>query len=276
MPGQISFKYTEVPPPAPLYVTKDDVIRVTAYNSLSGQSLLISGRILTPQQDVVLLSEEFGPTTDRSEATHLMQLMDGFLLSLCVVSNGVVTVSGQTFVRAGIQKSEVYANRLYQIFFADYVVSGSGLHWPPGRIRSPEEGPGLIRRVLGTDPGAGSEISETVPTNALWILHGIQYTLVTDATVADRVSDLVIDDGTNEVFRAFSFFNHTASKTVIYQRAAYGTRGDAPPDYRGIFSSIPPNLRLRAGWRIRTDTEALQTGDNYSAPILYVEELLSG
>jgi len=205
MPGQISFKYTEVPPPAPLYVTKDDVIRVTAYNSLSGQSLLISARVLTPTQSIVRISEEFGPTTDRSEATHIMRLMDGFLLSLSIVSNGVTTARGQTFVRAGIQKSEVFANRLYHIFFADYFVSGSGLHWPPGQIRSPEEGPGLIRRVLGTDPGAGSEISETVPTNALWILHGIQYTLVTDATVANRVSDLVIDDGTNDVFRAFGF-----------------------------------------------------------------------
>jgi len=155
--------------------------------------------------------------------------------------------------------------------FSGYVSGGRPLTWPPGVFEEPLSGPGYKYSLAGTDPSAGGEISQTVPTNACWRLRSIRFSLTTDATVADRRVSLLIDDGTNELFRIIAPATQGANLTRHYVFAPHGldtTRNDH------IYAQIPGDLRLFQRWRIRTATSNLQTGDDFSAPRLFVEEWL--
>ncbi len=128
---------------------------------------------------------------------------------------------------------------------------------------------GRIRSITGTDPAADTEISETVPDRRRWRILTIYLILVTDANVADRIPNLIIDNGTTSLYILPSDTAHTASLTRHYN---YSTQ-PVPQFLSDIIFHLPlPHLILPAGYRIRTTTTNKQVGDNYSAPQLLVEE----
>lgn len=129
---------------------------------------------------------------------------------------------------------------------------------------------GFVRSVLGTDPAAGAEVSETVPTNARWKLHSIIASLVTDGTVANRNVNWIIDDGTTTLYTSNDNTNHAATTTASHILSENQTRGTIGTIYNSPMN--PVGLVLFQGWRIRTSTTNLQAGDNWAAPQIFVEE----
>lgn len=127
------------------------------------------------------------------------------------------------------------------------------------------DGPGTMVSLTGTDPGAGIEIIETVPANTIWRLWGAYATLVTDATVANRRGNVLIDDGTNNGYRSASASVQTASNTESY------TIGPHATVVTNHWIPTPPGMLMLAGWRIQTSTTLLKAGDNWSAPQLTIE-----
>jgi len=138
-------------------------------------------------------------------------------------------------------------------------------------LKSSVEGPGCIRAITGTDPAAGSEVCETVPTNARWRVISFRFALTTSATVADRHVQLVVDDGAGPILWGdFSPSTQPASSTLTYQAS---TGGVEHTDRAGVPRiALPDNLILPQGWRIRTVTSNLQSDDDFAAPALIVEE----
>ena len=151
-----------------------------------------------------------------------------------------------------------------------YLTKGGRLSFPPGRTEHMEEGPGNIRLVTGTDPAAGNEVSEAVPTNALWRIIDVRAALVTDATAVDRRVYLVIDDGTTTFYYQRANVVQAASLTYTY----YGVAGlPVLSANEGIRQPIfMPDLLLPQGYRIRTATGNIEAGDNWAAPQILVEE----
>lgn len=128
-----------------------------------------------------------------------------------------------------------------------------------------------VRIFRGDDPGAGADVSVTVPGGVLWQLYTVLLMLVTDATVANRTATLVIDDGTTEFFRADPIQSMAASTTRRFQWSAGGDTRNAVNNSMEMALPSPP-LVLRPGCRIRTATGSFQAGDNYAAPAFYVIE----
>lgn len=128
------------------------------------------------------------------------------------------------------------------------------------------DGPGTIKSITGTDPVAGSEISETVPANTIWRFWGAVASLVTDATVANRRVKVLIDDGTTTVFPSDSSSVQAASQTESY---IIGPHAGVVADH---WIPTPPGMLVLAGWRVQTSTTLIKTGDNWGAPQLTVEE----
>lgn len=128
---------------------------------------------------------------------------------------------------------------------------------------------GRLRSITGTDPAAQAEISETVPDRRRWFIKSIYFALVTDGTVANRRVSLILDDGTNILWKITCSTAHPASCNYTYSFAqifAAETLSNC-----SCFHSLP-FLALPAGARIRTSTDELKAGDNFSAPQLLVEE----
>ncbi|MBA7609565.1 hypothetical protein ES703_16756 [subsurface metagenome] len=128
---------------------------------------------------------------------------------------------------------------------------------------------GRIISITGTDPAAQTEISETVPARRRWSIKSIFFHLITDVTVANRHVSLIIDDGTNELWRITCANAHPASCDTTYSFAQIAAT-EALVDC-ACFHPLP-DLSLPAGARIRTSTPLLKAGDNFSAPQLLVEE----
>ena len=147
----------------------------------------------------------------------------------------------------------------------------------------PGGGEGFIRRITGTDPGANTEVIETVPTNALWRPRSFSVVLVTDATGHNHVPRLAIDVGTatnrlwiapddaaNPVIENETRTLHWNSGTTNGSNAQVIEITDTEiVNPRGI---VPSDLLLPEGYRIRTVTDGLAGTDNYEAPIFMVEE----
>lgn len=129
---------------------------------------------------------------------------------------------------------------------------------------------GLIRVFTGTDPAAGAEIQENVPTNSRLRLMSIRFGFTTDATVATRQVSLLIFSATT-VFRIIAQPTQAASLAIGYNFIAGG------PDRATVVQSeaivqIPLNLLINDAFSIQTQTTNMQAGDNYGAPEIFVEE----
>ncbi len=270
MMSQITFNTREVPAPAPLYITRDDILVLRVRNSVAGINVTCRGRYLGRDGQVHRFSDFVVPTSDRASNNLQIELDYGFLLSVTVaVGETEVVRRGQTFVQAFLQHGSVEA-AYQQLLVSDYVTQQAPVGWPGGILRSSVEGPGVLRSITGTDPAAGVEISETVPVNARWRLISIRFILVTSAAVANRQVDFLLDDGVTIYYRIFSSAVQTASVTLNYGASDQNFRGD---DGGGNIQIVMPMAPvLFQGHRIRTATTALQAGDNWGAPQLYVEE----
>ncbi len=128
---------------------------------------------------------------------------------------------------------------------------------------------GQILSITGADPDAGAEISEVVPARRRWRILAVRFTFVTDATVANRLVHLHIDDGTNTFVDICVTTAHEASATKTYNFSNFGSTQLNPTNC--LYIPLPP-LPLSPGFRIRTATDLKEDGDNFSAPQLLVEE----
>lgn len=152
-----------------------------------------------------------------------------------------------------------------------YVSRNESLTWPGVQNQSVFERPGVVRTVTGTDRAANTEITETVPTGVAWLLHAITFTLVADANAATREVQVQITDGTSVLMRFPASGTQAATETRAYFFMRRGARESAAGggDRAG---DLPQDIILPAGFTIETQTDNMQVGDNYGAPILTVEE----
>lgn len=257
-----------------LFVTDDDFLLVTSINAAATVRLTIGGRLLRRDGTVVPLAEAHTPNTDRTAATSAHKLAEGWLQSVTVIATAA-SVHGLTFVRIDLCRGQVNGARVPIATLAQGIVtSAQRLAWPGSPLAATHERDGALRAVTGTDPAAGAEISEAVPTGARWDLLAISFQLVTDATVANRETALTFDDGATIYFTSPSGFAQTASLTRRYSAAAIGAQtAPAAGTDRQI---LIPLITLLPGHRIRTATTGIVAGDNYGAPLLLVRETLEG
>lgn len=123
-----------------------------------------------------------------------------------------------------------------------------------------------------SNPGAGAEATVTVPAGKWWRVYAIHLKLVTSATVANRIARLIFDNGTNPIYKASNDLAHAATQTTEYSFTRAST-ADAAQAAASVARVYPiPDLVLAPGYRVRTVTDAIQVGDQYSEFTLLVEE----
>jgi hypothetical protein len=258
-------------PSGPIYLTGEDQLRLTTWNRIATPGVSLEGSLLNKDGVVVPFSEPQTPNTDRTAKTTDKWPGEGWLLNFAVRATAAAFPVGGCFARVEVVRGRSSSVQQVTTLVEGYVGLGQRVVWPNGVSQGCLEGGGSLRAITGTDPAAGAEVSETVPTGARWELIAFAVNLVTDATVANRTPVLILDDGTNVYYKSSTSGNETASLTWEHywvQGIAFifdGTRHISQ-------LSIPPNNRLGAGHRIRTTTLGLVAGDNYAAPQMLVRE----
>ena len=270
-PPEISFLRQDVPPPGALYVSPEDIVGLEVATSVAGLTLELRGRQLLPNGQLTTFVETVAPTSDRLSNGFVFRIGESFLLN-CTLNPVQNARQGACYARISLRRGTTPGlGVVHAVLAQGYVTTFRYLSWPPGVHELPADGAGFLRMITGTDPAAGIEISETVPTNARWLLRSVLFTLVTSAAAANRRVYLSLTDGTTEFFTLPSQDLQVASETQDYSWGARLGYERTAPVAGGINLGIPL-VPLGEGYVIRTVTGALQAGDNYGAPRLLVEE----
>jgi hypothetical protein len=257
-----------------IYLSNDEHVRLVAHGSAASVRLAIEGRLIATDGSVNTIRAELAPTSDRLASTVIANAREGWLLHGHVrVVSGAPNI-GQCFCRVEIVRGRTGDVTPLMTLAQGYVGALSNLTWPEQFTVAPGDGRGFIRNVTGTDPAAGADWSETVPTNARWRLIAARAALVTDATVASRTASITVDDGTTTVWNMPCHTTQAASLTFTYYFTAIGASGFASGNTLVI--PAPPDMVMGPGWRVRAQTGTIQAGDNWGAPQLWVEEWIEG
>lgn len=271
-PRELRLKVTDVAPPMALYVTQEDQLRLQTVNAASGVTLELSARMLLPDGQIVPVRRTVAPVATRTAEAFLFPLPEGWLLTAMVTSFGSAIRRGQTFIQLQLVRGASGDFSSSYLILSDYVSSSESISWPGGAQHNSLGGRGDIRSITGTDPAAGVEISEAVPTNAVWRPLLFRFSLTTSGAGSPRTVMLIIDDGTSELARLQPMATQAISTTVIYTWAAGAGYGGATAN--GQTMPMPADIYLREAFRLVTVMANLDGGDNYSSPQYLVEEWL--
>ena len=255
------------------WVTPDDLLIIQIRNALSGAKFALGGRIWNPDDGVKELNLDMTPTSDRALNTFSLAPYYGFLVSVAIMATAGSPHRGQSLASVLLARPPASAFRSKMALAQDYVTTQYGPFWPGGRQSLGVEGPGMLYSLAVAQPAAGADWTQTVPTGARWLLHGIYATLATSATAGTRNPLLLVDDGTNRL---------GAQDTALTQGVSLTNDWTWVPGTptTGLFATpvnvldLPFPMPMFAGWRIRTVTAALSATDQWSAIRLLVEEWL--
>jgi hypothetical protein len=260
----------------PNYMRVDDNLRLTSYNALASVVLQFRYRFLDIEGGNVVAGQETQtPNTDRTAKTSIFPTPEGWLLGGEVFASGAAPLLGQTYVVVEVVRGLASSATPLQVIAAGYLSAKQPLQFPALGPGASLDGAGALRSITGATPAAGAEIAESVPTGARWELLAFQTQFVTSAAVANRIPQLVIDDGANVVYRVGQAANQAASLT--FRRSWFPGGPSAVADNaNNVALGLPIGLRLGAGYRLRTITTAIDAGDQYSAIQYVVREWLEG
>jgi len=256
-----------------IWCTGEESLRITSFSGDADAVVTLGIRFQNDDRaNPNVYQERHVPNTDRTAASSDYPLGCGWLKAITAIASSGAPVYAHTFIRVDLIRGRGTSATVLQTLLQGPVTALTRRAWPGSPIAASIEGPGTMRSIAGTNPAANAEISETVPTGARWRVHALVFTLVTDATAANREVVLTFDDGTTVYYATTPAANQAASLTRRYGAAAGGVRGAAAT--AAEIAIALPDLWLPAGHRLQTVTTNLQVTDNYGAPQLLVEEHL--
>jgi len=280
LPRDVAFQAQGLAPTPAVYVSRQDRLFVRAYNSVAGAEVEVRGRLLLPEGRIFAFAKTVAPPSDRSVydidfSFDLPGDVNGaWLLNLLVVRSAGSFRRGQFFVQLSLFQGSGQSGFRHCVLASGYVGHDLVVNWPGTGINSPLEGPGALSFSTGTNPVAGAEIAETVPTGARWRLHGFRATLVTSAVAGNRQVSFGVSVGGSNLLIMAANGTQAASLSYTYHLL----QGISAPAVVGDQAYIPwPRaLDLSQTWNIFSLTTGLDAGDNWAAPKLYVEEWIEG
>lgn len=253
--------------------TEDDNLQIVSANSQTGVVLAIQGRRLSPKGDIEPFAFVHVPNTDRSTKTENYKLGAGALLNLTIFALSGSPRIGQTYVSARMIRGLSGPVIILGALLGGYVTSAQVLAYPGSPIADSISGGGYTRLITGTDPAAGSDAVETVPTGVRWRLRSHQVLFTATAAAGDRKVALRLESGASLISIS------TLPGTIPPSGAAFcqwappmplSTQIHASTLYAGI-----PDAVLLAGHTITARViQNGAAGDNFDAPVLTVDEWL--
>lgn len=277
-PQPLPLPVPKLEPSSLVYLTGEDSLRLTAFNSAAGVTLTLKGRflpaVLYPDGSlprVQAFRHDLVPATNRTASTRTETLGEGWLLDAHVVVSAGSSSHGQCYAFVSIVRGKTGAIEELSTISSGYVTANQRLPVVMNSFAGMGDGAGALRSITGATPAAGANISEAVPTGARWELLGFRYQLVTSAVVGTRIVSLLFDDGVNNPFNCSGPpQTQAASQTFIYFHGQAQVSVSAATNANQ--SALPVDNRLAAGFRIRTQTAAIDVGDQFSGVQYLVRE----
>jgi hypothetical protein len=261
--------------PSAVYLTGEQFLQISSLANVGGVTLQVNGRVLRPDNTISWIQFTHTPNSNRTIATTRVALSEGWLLGLRVAATAGTPAFGQVWVNLELVLGNTGATIADQTLGYGFCTTNTPFAWPLSVNTLPLDGPGNLRSIAGTTPGAGGEITETVPTGARWELIAFNALLATSAAVANRFPRFALDDGVRTLWVTPTGAAQTASQTNNYF-LGQGLIASFADGQGNVYSPLPLSVKLGAGFRIRSNTVALQVADQYSNVQYLVREWMSG
>lgn len=259
--------------PFQFYLDGNDNIRVEGWNTCAGATLEVQGRAINELGETQAFNMVLPLTADRVRNRRDFAPVRGYILNLVVVALDAEPCIGQTFARVTIIRGLSGATIVLGVLLQGYVTSQQGLGWPGSPIEHSFAAGGYIRTIAGTTPGAGADISETVPAGARWELVRLYSWLTTSVVVGDRTVTIALSSPAITTFRSSA----TNSQPGAFVRN-YTWGQNLPPhiDNTNLAqdSSLPALTFLLAGERFTTAINNRNAGDQWGQVNYVVREWL--
>lgn len=259
--------------PFQFYTDGAESLRFEVWNSVTGVTVALQGRWFSAKGGLQTFARTIAPTADRVRNRLDIPLEVGYLVTLAAFASSGTPRIGHTYVKVSLIRGLTGATMLVGQLLGGYVTAEQALGWPGSPIVDSISSGGAVRFIIGTNPAAGAEASELVPTGARWQLLTFGITLTTDATAADRRAQLIADD----VTRSYVLSTQSGTQPATTGKTWFWSAGawlDTDIFSISTVAGWPVDIPLLAGHRVRTSTSNLQAGDNYDAPALVVREWL--
>jgi hypothetical protein len=189
---------------------------------------------------------------------------------LSVSANDSNTYKNGVYIDIGLQvNGDVMLDLL-----SGYTYANKRISWPAATFETGMPPPvGRIYARSTNDPAAGNEISYNMPDNFNYHFKSFEVTLVTDATVANRVVHLRVTNSNGGGYEFISSVSQAASLTRTYHFQPIGGAGVYSDD-NDIIVPIPNDIWGRYITTIATVTTGLVAGDNFGVMTMWTEEFL--
>ncbi len=265
------FQTQNIAPPNSIYISLDDSLFFYCVPSVVC-TLRIGLRYLLPTGEIKVGEYDLTTAATRSPQVMIQSLGEGFILGINVFCLTQPLRRGQVWVKFVLQRGGINVQQLTQTICQGYVTEYTSLFWPSAQTDYEFSGYGNLRSVTGTTPGAGADISESVPAGAIWKLHSFHYNLTTSAAGVNRTLLLYMDDGTNRLIELFAV-------AQVPPASAYSIFWEMIPtvgvsNLSNMINPLPNPVFLPAGFRIRTQTINIDVADQYAGVQYLVEEWL--
>jgi len=258
--------------PAPaLYVTRDDRLLIRSLGSVAAV-VEVRARLQVADGQVVPLRFTHTPSSSRAFVSTIHELTEGVLLSVAAEPSAGTVERGEVFVSVSLLRGTLADNDSAAVLFADYLLGSLPRGWPPGRVLSSVEGPGVMLAVSGVAPADGNDPTLSVPAGARWRVVSLFATLATGATAANRrpAVRLRVAPTPTLAYQAPALSDQAASLTVAYSAGA-ATAGQVVGAGASLLP-LPAAALLPGESVIDFATLNIQTDDRWSAIDALVEE----
>ena len=258
--------------PFQFFLSGNEKLRVTSWNSLAGVRLAIQGRTLEPDGTYKPLARTHTCTSDRLPKVTDYALGGSQITNLIIFAFQGAPLVGQTFVKVQIIQGEAPAETVLGTMLQGYVTANGELGWPGSPIQSSLEGGGYLRSIAGTSPAPTTAISETVPNNARWELVSMFAEFAATAAVGDRAIQFQMSV-TGVGFVAFTIQQQpiTAGQTRDFI-FAQGLPSYAYNVNAFQHAAVPAGISGNAGDKIVVSAGGMQIGDAFAQPLYQVKE----
>lgn len=214
------------------------------------------------------ISADMTTSSDRSLVTTIFDI-DSIPIMLTARASVRGVKRGQLYIKVSLLVDGVVVGLL----MAGYVAETHKVAYPGGDFEGSTDGRGYIKTIVGADPDAGANIIELVPVGARWRIISMTVDFTTSAAVASRTPVFIIRSDGEIVFEVSAGTAQNASLTWKYTLIENAFRLTAMI-YNALLP-LPTNQYLNAGTSIETDVNLLQGTDEFSKPILLVEEWIN-
>lgn len=254
-------------------LTGSELLAITLNGSLAGVTVTVRARTWTQRGGIQRHEFKAVAPSNRVPVIAVKPIGDGFLLDITARVTVGTPLWGQTSCIVDLVQGLSGEQQPLTTLLAGYLTANNPLFGPVDVPFTFVDGPGAVRVIVGTTPGAGVNITETVPAGARWELVSFTAVLVASAAVATRSPMLILDDGANVYCNSLQNGTQAASTTWSYGWSI-GMQNFVTMNSNDQHTGLPADNRMLAGHRIRTFTQALQAGDQYNAPVYLVREWL--